>query len=318
MKRPRISKRARRLVLITGGAVVATAVARARGTDKPNEDPCGPGGLTLPDGERRTIVASDGAELAVHIAGPVDGPVVVLGHCWMLGMTIWGAVARQLVASGHRVVLWDHRGHGSSTLGADEMTTDRLGHDLDQILRELDLSDVVLAGHSMGGMTVQAFAATCPDAFRERVRGVALVSTSARNAAVSRIPGRIAHSIFGDKRTAALGKRPLTRTPGVIGPATSHASLKVTHEAMLAAAGAARAGFLVAMGQMDYRATLPSIKVPTKILVGSRDRLTPPSRARVLAAGIPDSELRVLPGCSHMLPYEAPDIVTETIATLTQ
>lgn len=313
------TKRNRRLALAAFGAIAAIGVVRARRPKGQSlEDPCGPDGLVLPEGERLTITASDGANLNVLVAGPADGPVVLLPHCWMGGMTIWGAVARRLVASGHRVVLWDQRGHGESTLGSDPITVDRLGHDLDHILRELDLSDVVLAGHSMGGMTVQAFAAINPDAFRERVRGVALVSTSSRNAGYLKVPHRVATGMFGDNRTATMGKRPLSRTPGVMGPRTSPASVKATHDALLAASGVARAGFLVAMADMDYRSTLPTIKVPTKILVGSRDFLTPVARAKTLAAGIPDSELRVLKGYSHMLPFEAPDEVTETIVSLTR
>lgn len=313
------TKRNRRIALTALGAITAGGVVRARRSrGAAYEDPCGPEGLALPEGERLTITANDGADLNVLVAGPADGPVVLLPHCWMGGMTIWGAVARRLVASGHRVVLWDQRGHGESTLGTDPITVDRLGHDLDHILRELDLSDVVLAGHSMGGMTVQAFAATNPDAFRERVRGVALVSTATRNGGYLKVPHRVATSIFGDKRTATMGKRPLSRTPGVMGRLTSPASVAATGEAMLAASGVARAGFLVAMTTMDYRSTLPTIKVPTKILVGSRDFLTPVARAKALAAGIPDAELRVLKGYSHMLPFEAPEVVAETIVSLTR
>lgn len=299
-----------RLALVLGGAMAVRAI-RARRSAGPTTDPCGPDGLRLPEGRRTTVTTDDQATLAVLVAGPEDGPTIVLGHCWMGGMHLWGAVARQLVADGNRVVLWDQRGHGDSTLGTDPVTVDRLGADLAAILDALDLHDLVLAGHSMGGMTVQAYATNHAAHFRDRVRAVALVATSAHSG-VLKVSPRIADALLGDGRTAALAKR----EPKAMGRYGHIDSARAMHEAMLTATGTARAGFLVAMGRMDYRPGLRNIGVPTKIVVGTRDPLTPPVRARELLAGIPDSELRVLKGYGHMLPFEAPDVVADTIRAL--
>lgn len=293
-----------------GGVLAATAIA-SRALKGPSVDPCGPDGLAMPSGTRTTITADDGAALSVFTAGSEHGPVVVLAHCWMGGMALWGAVARRLVASGHRVVLWDQRGHGDSTLGTDPITVDRLGEDLHQVLQGVDVSGVVLAGHSMGGMTVQAFATHHPDELVDRVRGVVLAATAPHSGRVKVSP-RVATAMLGDRRTALLAKR----QPGSLGPYAHVDSVRATHDAMLETAGVARAGFLVAMGRMDFRPSLANITVPTKIFVGSRDWLTPPSRARNLLAGIPDAELHVLAGYGHMLPFEAPDVLSEAITSL--
>ena len=102
-----------------------------------------------------------------------------------------------------------------------------------------------------------------------------------------------------------------------MGPASHPNSIKAFYETMRDTQGVARAGFLTAMGKsMDYRATLGNIKVPTKVLVGSRDYLTPVARAKVLANGIPDAELVVLPGHGHFLNFEAPDDVADALASL--
>ena len=85
---------------------------------------------------------------------------------------------------------------------------------------------------------------------------------------------------------------------------------------MLATSGAARAGFLVAMSRMDYRPTLDNIQVPTRLLVGTRDALTPPRRARELNDGIRAARLDVLPDYGHMLPLEAPEVLIATIEDL--
>lgn len=301
----------RKLALLAGGLVVAQAV-RTRSSRPSVVDPCGPEGLTLPAGDRVTVSTDDGATLSAYTAGPPDGPVVVLAHCWMGSITIWGAVARQLVESGHRVILWDQRGHGESTLGRDPITVDRLGHDLHLLLGAFDVADAVLIGHSMGGMTIQAYAAHYPDDFSARVRGVVLAATAPHSGRVKVSP-RVATALLGDRRTAGLAKRP----PSSMGPYAHVDSVAATHASMVGTAGVARAGFLVAMGQMDYRPALANIGVPTKIFVGTKDRLTPPVRAQELLAGIPDAELTVLDGYRHMLPFEAPAPLVAAVQEMT-
>jgi pimeloyl-ACP methyl ester carboxylesterase len=64
---------------------------------------------------------------------------------------------------------------------------------------------------------------------------------------------------------------------------------------------------------MDFRAGLASVAVPTTVVIGSRDVLTPPRLGRALAAAIPGARLVELPGAGHMLPYEEPDRLAEII-----
>jgi pimeloyl-ACP methyl ester carboxylesterase len=71
------------------------------------------------------------------------------------------------------------------------------------------------------------------------------------------------------------------------------------------------------MSAMDYRGGLASIGLPTTVLVGTKDRLTPPRMARILAEGIPGAELVVLRDAGHMLPLEEPVAVADAIAAHT-
>ena len=123
----------------------------------------------------------DGAELAVWDLegdGP-DAPVVVLPHCWGCSHEIWLPVARRLRAQGFRVVLYDQRGHGASTRGTAPLAIETLAHDLTAVLDATDVRDVVLAGHSMGGMTIMSLATYRPDVFKERAKATVLVATAA-------------------------------------------------------------------------------------------------------------------------------------------
>jgi pimeloyl-ACP methyl ester carboxylesterase len=302
--------------LALAGAGVAAGVAlRGRAPQwATGEDPCGPDGLTLPEGERRTVRTDDGAELDVLVAGPADGPTIVLAHCWTGDKSFWGAVARRLVAEGHRVVLYDQRGHGGSSLGTDPMTTDRLGEDLLAVLDDVGAAEVVLAGHSMGGMTIQALALHHPDVVRERVRGVVLAATAAQV-----FPRPVAAPLLdlalGDLALRGLAGTPrgLAATRGAVGRAAHRAHVEAIAKGFFGTTAAVRSGFLTAMTAMDYREGLGDIDVPTTVLVGTHDRLTPPRRARLLAERIPGAELVVLPGAGHMLPIEEPDRVAEAI-----
>jgi pimeloyl-ACP methyl ester carboxylesterase len=298
------------------GGLVAAAVVRSR--QEPGwatgEDPCGPDGLALPDGTTSTVTTDDGAELEVLVAGPAGGPTVVLPHCWTGVKEFWAPVARRLVADGHRVVLYDQRGHGRSTIGTGPMSTDRLGDDLLEVLDAAGGRDLVLCGHSMGGMTVQALAVNHPDVVRERVRGIVLVATAAQ--AVPRpLPAFAVHAALGDGATRRLASR-TALSRGAVGKAAHRAHVTATHEAFAGTAGAVRAGFLVGMSHMDYRKGLASVGVPTRILVGTHDRLTPVGRAKVMARAIPGADLTVLPGMGHMLPLEAPAEIVAAIESL--
>ncbi len=120
-------------------------------------------GVERPD---HTVVRTlDGAQLAVWDleGGAADAPVVVLPHCWGCSHEVWLPVTRRLREEGYRVVLYDQRGHGASTRGTAPLTIETLAHDLTAVLDGTDVRDVVLAGHSMGGMTIMSLATHRPD-----------------------------------------------------------------------------------------------------------------------------------------------------------
>ncbi|MCW2535657.1 MAG: putative hydrolase or acyltransferase of alpha/beta superfamily, partial [Modestobacter sp.] len=138
--------------------------------------------------QRQTVAVTttDGARLHATVEGPDDAPVtLVLAHGWTLAQAAWDDVAAELAgrvaAGGLRLVRYDQRGHGRSTWGsAEQVSIDLLGEDLAGVLDETTpTGPIVLAGHSMGGMTIMCLAAAHPDLFGPRVRGVALIDTSA-------------------------------------------------------------------------------------------------------------------------------------------
>ena len=303
-------------VLTAAGGTAAALVQRRAVGPPAVEDPCGPEGLAMPSCTFGNVSTDDGVTLAVIEAGDPEGPTVVLAHCWMGGALLWGAVARELADAGCRVVMWDQRGHGSSTLGSSPLTVDQLGDDLHAVLNDLGIRDAVLVGHSMGGMTIQAYAAHHKPDFDSRVRGVVLAATAARPGLV-KVPLLVSRLLVGEWQTPAISRKADSNDHRPAGPFAHQESVKASYKAMAATTGAARSGFLTAMSRMDWRPDLAAICVPTRILVGTNDRLTPVARARELAAGVPGSELTLLRGRRHMLPYEAPEAIVRAAIGLT-
>lgn len=304
------------LVATGVGAGVTIAAGRAayrRWCDA--DDPCGPDIAALPDGEAFTIVTDDDATISGVVVG--TGPTVVLSHCWTGNRTIWAPVTRRLVESGHEVVLYDQRGHGASTMGRAPVTVERLGDDLAAVLEQVDRREVVLAGHSMGGMSVQAYVTGHPDEARDRVRAIVLVATAAatdRGMIPTRGPLRgIVGSRFTDRALAGRYSPVLVR--GVVGRSPRWAHLALTRDTFVATAPEVRRDLLDAFAAMDYRPLLPSIDIPTTVVIASRDTLTPAPVGRVMAGLIPGARIVEIPGCGHMIPLEAPELLADLIAT---
>jgi non-heme chloroperoxidase len=300
----------------SGGATPAARSGGAGGVrpTRPDTD------LTVPPGDDAVITTDDGAVLAATVAGDPtsDRAPVVLPHCWTGSRAIGVPVARRLIAAGHRVVFYDQRGHGASTLGSDTMSIERLGADLAAVLDQLNVRDAVLAGHSMGGMTVMGFACHHPDVLRERVRGLALVATAAHGLSDRGRKRLLRLALRGDFATRVmsglrLGNMLVRPTFGV-DPAPEH--VDATRALFAATPAEVRRACVEAMGAMDLRRGLAAVDVPTVVLLGRRDTLIANSLTRAIVDHIAGADLVELPGAGHMLPLERPDDVVAAVRRL--
>ncbi len=293
------------------------------------------------------VRTSDGADLHAPVDGPDDAPVtVVLAHGWTLAQAAWDDVAELLtprVAAGElRVIRYDQRGHGRSTWGryADdvgELSIDQLGADLGDLLDQLvPTGPVVLGGHSMGGMTIMCLAAARPELFGDRVRGVALVSTSAGDLApagdtlaerlqLKLAPGMVSVAIGGARALERLRRllppthprhRKMVREL-LYGADATDEMVVAGAEIMHASTVRAFAAFYPALGEHDKRTELTALQgVPVEILVGDSDKLTPKRHSHQLAEALPDAALHVVPRTGHMLLQERPQLTVDAIGRL--
>jgi pimeloyl-ACP methyl ester carboxylesterase len=287
------------------------------------------------------VRTEDGAELHAVVDGSDDAPVtLVLAHGWTLAQAAWDDVAallRPRVAAGEvRLIRYDQRGHGRSTWGSADITIDRLGEDLAAVLdRLVPTGPVVLGGHSMGGMTIMCLAAARPELFGDRIRGVALVSTSAGDVAADpgSPAGQWARLTPGMLNAAVSGAWLLERLRALLppahprhrkmvrnllyGPDATDEMVRAGAEIMHASTVRSFVAFLPALGDHDKRDDLAALsRVPVEILVGDTDKLTPKKHSRKLAEVLPDATLHVLPRTGHMLMQERPQPAADALERL--
>ena len=328
---PHLASRPRpwaRRLLVFGATLAAGAAAGAaykrlaapgRGDASADE-----GRLSLGWGEdvvppdHRVVKTPDGAELAVWDlpGGGPDAPVVVLPHCWGCSHEIWLPVARRLREQGHRVVLYDQRGHGASTRGTAPLAIETLAHDLAMVLDATNPRDAVLAGHSMGGMTIMSLATHRPDVLKDRAKATVLVATAAtsvggRSAQSAQIARAMVASPVVTRAMLAKNGHVFVRFAFGDNPARSHMDL--TRELFGNCHGTVRGDFLGSLAAMDLLEGIATIDVPTTVMVGTRDALTLPKKAEQIVATVPGARLVTLRNRGHMLPLEDPDAVTDEI-----
>jgi non-heme chloroperoxidase len=273
-------------------------------------------GVTRPD--HQVLRTPDGAELAVwDLAGHgPDAPVVVLPHCWGCSHEIWLPVARRLRKLGYRVVLYDQRGHGASTRGTAPLAIETLAHDLEVVLNATDVRGAVLAGHSMGGMTIMSLATHRPDVLKERAKATVLVATAAtsmgdRSGQSARVASAMIASPIVTRAMRTKNGHLFVRYAFGDSPVRAHVDL--TRELFGGCHGTVRGDFLLAFATMDLLEGIATIDVPTTVMVGSRDALTLPKKAEQIVATVPGARLVTLQNRGHMLPLEDPDAVTDEI-----
>jgi pimeloyl-ACP methyl ester carboxylesterase len=248
-------------------------------------------------------------------AVPTAHPVV-LPHCWTGSRAVWAPVARRLVDAGHPVVLYDQRGHGDSTLGRDAISVDRLGDDLGTVLDHLDLRSAVLAGHSMGGMTVMAHACRRAGRLGERARGLVLVATAAHGLTNLQPVMRVGLRALPVERMMERPRLGCALVRGTFGADPHHAHVDATRVLFAATPRAVRQDCLGAMRAMDLRTGLRAVDVPAVVVLGTADRLVPNALTRAIADHVPGAHLVELRGAGHMLPFERADDVTAVIAVM--
>jgi len=285
------------------------------------------------------VTASDGVRLHVEETGPPDAPLtLILVHGFCMTADAW-TYQRQGLADLGRVVCYDQRAHGrSSPSDAEHCTISQLADDLYRVLNDrVPTGPVVLIGHSMGGMTILGLAEAHPELFGTRIVAAGLLSTSAGElprlafglpATVTAAARRVLPGMaIGMRHTPALLERArwkgsalsreLTRRLG-FGSADVPDTIVDRLEKMVADTPIPVVGaFLPTLLDHERLAAAAALcTIPTLLLVGDADVMTPIEHSRILAEALPEAELAVEKGAGHAVILERPEAVNNYLRDL--
>jgi 3-oxoadipate enol-lactonase len=249
----------------------------------------------------RSISLAD-VELAVEDRG--SGPVLFFVHGFPLDHTMWRWQIDEF-SQRYRVLAPDLRGFGQSTLGDGPVTMRRYADDLAELLDQLDVRDKnVFCGLSMGGYIAWQFW----QKYAERLAALVFCDTRAVADTPQAKTGRteLAARVKAEGPQAAAD----AMLPKLFGPESQRdhpAAIAETRAAIVRNSPTGIAAALAGMAERpDSSDMLAGINVPTLVIVGEHDTLSPPAEMRGIADRIPGAQFALIPAAGHMSPLENP------------
>ena len=253
--------------------------------------------------------------LAFEDQGP--GPVVVLLHGFPLDRSMW-RYQLQTVGSMYRVIAFDLRGHGETPAPEGIYPIEDMAGDVVETLDALKITEpIVLGGLSLGGYVALALAVRHP----KRLRALMLMDTKAEADTPAAAEGREA---LARQVEASRSVEPVVAAmlPKLLGRHTREQRTEVVAavgEVMQAARPMGVAGALRGMAiRPDRTGDLGRITIPTLVLGGAEDQITPPDGMRKLAGALPNARYVEIPEAGHLAPLENPLAANEAILSFLQ
>ena len=251
------------------------------------------------------IKTDDGCIIHVEVEGPQDGPVLMLSNSLGTNLHMWDD---QVPAwSRHfRLIRYDRRGHGKSSVPKGRYTMERLGRDVVAILDALAIPKINWCGLSMGGMVGQWLGANAP----ERLGRIILSNTACHYPDPTNWHNRIkavkeggmaavADTVIAAWLTADFREREPQVTANM--------------KAMLLASPVQ--GYIAcceALSTLDQRELLPKIKSPTLVIAGRHDISTPVSAGEFIRSKIPGASMTLL-DAAHISSVEQSHAFTDAV-----
>ena len=239
-----------------------------------------------------------------------SGTPLVLVHGFPMDRALW-APQRRALARRARVIVPDLRGFGASG-GTPPVTMDGHADDLAALLDALKIEQVVMGGMSMGGYVAFAFWR------RHRARVRALVLADTRAGADSEEGKAKRREMIASAKSAGAGAVADAMMPGIIGKTTRAKRPEIVREMRAMLERQPVPGLVAALQAMmdrpDSAPTLATIDVPTLIVAGEEDVLTPPKESEAMHAAIRGSRLEIIPRAGHAANFERPSAFNHVAA----
>ncbi|MFA5711458.1 alpha/beta fold hydrolase [Mycolicibacterium sp.] len=290
----------------------------------------------LPAGRPVIVRGADGTRLHTEVFGREDGYPIVLSHGITCAIRVWREQIAAL-ADEYRIIAYDHRGHGRSGVPPrGHYSLNHLAADLDAVLEAtLEPGErAVLAGHSMGGIAIEAWSERYRHKVAQRADGVALINTTTgeliRQVQFLALPQRLANprALVATEAIRRFGGVPALRAVqrtgrGVVSRLAvgrdAHPEITdFVYELFATTPAAGRGGCArMLMDSVEKRhISLDGLTVPTLVIGSTHDRLLPIAAQRRIAESVPNLvDLVELPG-GHCAILEQPDAVNQHLRSL--
>ncbi|MGI9021301.1 MAG: alpha/beta fold hydrolase [Solirubrobacterales bacterium] len=289
--------------------------------------------VSVDGGRERTVTSLDGTRIHVVEYGPEEGPALVLVHAWMCSIELWHRQIEALDTEA-RIIALDLRGHGRSGLAPTlDYSIEAFADDLNAVL-EACLGDgerAVLAGHSMGAMTVGAWALRYAEQIPRRCAAVAMIGTGLGDLTTESLVVNAPIPFTGAKKRIEVAllstEIPFDGAPEAavragarylaFGPEARDEDVALVAAMVRNCPRRVRGLCGGTLSRMDVYEGLSNLDVPASVIAGARDRMTPPVHSDKLAELLPAApKVIVAPGAGHMVPLEAEETVTSELRKL--
>jgi pimeloyl-ACP methyl ester carboxylesterase len=315
-------RRRNNLIALAGAAVGLGAGALAQRSmlnRRRRNDPAAAEQFGSRRGQRsRYLKLSDGASIFVEEAGPRASRGAVFIHGSALRTDLWHYQLSGI--NSHRLVFFDLRGHGlSQPKGDAEFSITTLATDLKMVIEDAGLDEVVVVGHSIGGMIALQLCVMWPELLGSVVRGLVLANTTYGPAAETLIGGaavsrlerltRRPLDVIGAQAGQLDRLRKVIRPSDAIfwgvaltafGPGASARQIDFTYDMLAETSSDVVFDLVRSYRDFDVRDKLGEIDIPILVIGGTNDRLTVCKASEDIAAGLPLARLELLEGCGHM------------------
>jgi 3-oxoadipate enol-lactonase len=248
-------------------------------------------------------------DLNCDSTGPDGAPVLLLAGSLGTTLTMWEPQVPRLAAT-HRVIRFDHRGHGGSPVPNGPYSIEDLGGDVLAMIDRLGLERVSYCGLSIGGMVGQWLGINAPD----RIETLVLICTAAHLPAAASLYGERAAAVRAAGTPAVVADAVVARwfTPAY---AEAHPDVASSYRTMIAGIDPeGYAGCCEAIAAMDLRDGLSAIQAPTLVIAGAQDPAIPSEHGQAIARAITGASFTVLDPGAHLLSVERAEAVTELIS----
>jgi pimeloyl-ACP methyl ester carboxylesterase len=251
-------------------------------------------------------------EIAYRVHGSGE-PLVLIGGFTMVKES-WGLQVADL-SSHFRVITFDNRGVGETTIPSEPFTIDDMASDTVGLMEALDIDSAHIFGVSMGGLIAQILALDHPD----RVRKVALGCTTHGGRHAIQPDKEVMQILAGAADPEISPEEAVRRRAPVLfadrfireEPKRLEEFVRLALRYWPTPEGAA--GQMKALSVFNVRRRLGEIRCPVLVITGSEDRMMPPENSRLLAEGIAGAELHMVESAAHSFFHEKPEEVNRVL-----